>query len=147
MRQMRRWIFGFAFGLLASGCLLPGACGQCVCSDGQPPSWAGAFQLPDREPIACVVTASRNGNVIEFDVAMDTASASSFMCTKIGGDPAALFEGGLMDCALEAHGTQLTLDPEDESFLGGFDFDFDVTCDGASVHHSHETFDTTKCEC
>ncbi|MGH7284214.1 MAG: hypothetical protein ACRELY_22025 [Polyangiaceae bacterium] len=143
--KLAHWI-ALALVPVASGCILPGACGQCITSDGHPPEWTGSAPIERQlDSVAtCALTASRNGNVIEFDIALD--ESGDFSCTKTGGD--SLDDAGLDSCALDHEGAAaVTLDPADESFLGGFDFDFDMVCDGNSTHHSHETFDTTRMEC
>lgn len=131
---------------VASGCILPGACGQCVTSDGYPPEWAGSAPIVGQtDSIAtCTLTASRNGNVIEFDITLDERFGD-LRCTKTGGDA---IDAGQDSCYLQpGEVVAVTLDAADESFLGGFDFDLDMVCDGNSTHHSHETFNTTRMEC
>lgn len=144
--KLAHWI-ALALVPIASGCILPGACGQCVTSDGYPPEWTGSAPIVGQtnSVATCVLSASRNGNVIEFDVALDERSGD-FTCTKTGGD--SLEDAGRDTCSLGSDGSAaVTLDPADESFLGGFDFDLDMVCDGNSTHHSHETFNTSRMEC
>jgi hypothetical protein len=145
--KLRRWIFAFAVVPIVSGCVLPGACGQCICSDGQPPKWETEVDFDTAPPVECVATASRGPNVIRWEFSLD--SRQSLLCTKTGGD--ALADSGFDDACVQLPGEYgaltLTLDPADQAYLGSFDFDFAVVCNDVSIRSTHETFDTTKCEC
>ncbi len=134
--------------------MLPGACGQCICTDGQPPKWETEVDLdfnfaPGQQGLDCVATASYGPNVIRWEFSSDSHQNAGLACTKTGGD--ALADSGLGDACVQLAGEDgavtLSLDPIDQAYLGGFDFDFAVVCNGKSVRSTHETFNTTKCEC
>ncbi|MGH7285191.1 MAG: hypothetical protein ACRELY_27020 [Polyangiaceae bacterium] len=120
--------------------------GTCNCRDDAPPHWTGSIDLTwdaaYRSETSCEATMTRGANVIDFKVA--------FACAKTGGaiEDAAT---GMSDCAVGVGQdgfvfVSFQLNAEDESFLGGFDFTFDITCDDGTERHSSESFSTQFCE-
>ena len=132
-----------------------GAFGQCVCGDGYPPTWSGFIDLPDADAgqLQCVATMTRGDKVIELDIGFGdepnvctkTGGADGGLCAYNSTSPCPAFDGA----ACSGPYTELSIDlvPEDESYLGGFDFDLSVSCNGTVIRQSHEVFITRKCEC
>jgi hypothetical protein len=151
--NLARSIVVLGFAPILSFC--EGMCGQCVCHDGVPPTWQTILAFDDlgsrdSQPLGCTATATRGANVIELEFHVDEHQTDPVVCTKTGGD--ALNDAGRDVCGghdYERYGRQLeiTLDPNDETFLGGFDFDLAIVCNGNTIRQTHEIFATSQCEC
>ena len=143
-----------------AGCHLS-SFGGCDCQDGYPPTWSGTVALPSPsagQPASCTATITRGENVISFDIEIDRSVDGATPCTKNGGSDGGLcnyetssrcsdFDGGAPWCSGGYEVWTIFLNPEDESYLGGFDFDLSVSCDGTVIRQSHEVFLTRECEC